>query len=235
MTKPGSEGFRRAAVQQGDRELRRTAFRFGDDYRELRLRVGVSQRAVAIAINVDRSVITRLEQGDPTVGPSIRSRACAVLGADFRMQLYPERSSMIYDAAHARIVERVIALAGAGWKVEPEAPLPGRRSVDVCLWSPLCVVLIEVESRIRRLEEIQRELHAKRDAVRVRLGPKRCIHVVLALPPTHHHRALVRIHPALMTTEFPVPSAQIRHALISPGQPFPGDGILWVAGSRTYG
>ena len=111
-TGPGS--VRRSALQQGDRELRRTSFRFAEDYRELRLRIGVSQRAVAMAIDVDRSVITRLEQGDPTVGPAIRARACAVLGADFRMQLYPERSAMIYDAAHARLVERVILLAGAG-------------------------------------------------------------------------------------------------------------------------
>jgi transcriptional regulator with XRE-family HTH domain len=223
------------ALQQGDRELRRTAFRFGEDYRELRLRFGVSQRAVAIAIDVERSVITRLERGDPSVSPAIRARACAVLGADFRMQLYPERASLIYDLAHARIVERVVAMAGSGWRVEPESPLPGRRSVDLCLWSPLCVVLIEVETRIRRLEEIQRELHAKRDAIVARFGSERCIHVVLALPPTHHHRALLRAHPALVTAMFPVPSAQIRRALADPGQPFPGDGILWVAGSATPG
>jgi len=233
MTTSGPGGVRRSALQQGDRELRRTAFRFGEDYRELRLRVGVSQRAVAIAIDVDRSVITRLEQGDPTVGPAIRARACAVLGADFRMQLYPERSSMIYDAAHARIIERGIALAGAGWMVEPEMPLPGRRSADMCFLSRSCIVLIEVESRVRRFEEIQRELHAKRDAVLVRFGPERCVHVVLALPPTHHHRALVRTHPALVSAAFPVPSALIRRALSAPGQPFPGEGILWVAGSAS--
>ena len=235
MTSPEPGRVRRSALQQGDRELRRTSFRFGEDYRELRLRVGVSQRAVAIAIDVDRSVITRLEQGDPTVGPAIRARACAVLGADFRMQLYPERSAMIYDAAHARLVERVIAMAATAWNVEPEAPLPGRRSVDLCLRSSLCVVLIEVESRIRRLEEIQRELHAKRDAVLVRSGSERCVHVVLALPPTHHHRALVRTHPALVAAAFPVSSAHIRRALSAPAQPFPGDGILWVAGSASGG
>jgi transcriptional regulator with XRE-family HTH domain len=64
------------------------------DFRELRLRAGVSQGAVAIAIGVDRSVITRLEQADPSVSPAIRSRACAVLGADFRMQLYHERGAL---------------------------------------------------------------------------------------------------------------------------------------------
>ncbi len=233
MKKNGPGGVRRSALQQGDRELRRTAFRFGEDYRELRLRIGVSQRAVAIAIDVDRSVITRLEQGDSSVGPAIRARACAVLGADFRMQLYPERSAMIYDAAHARLVERVIAMAATDWKVEPEASLPGRRSVDLCLWSALCVVLVEVESRIRRLEEIQRELHAKREAARVRFRSDRCVHVVLAVPPTHHHRALVRAHPALVAATFPVRATEIRHALAAPRQPFPGDGILWVAGSAS--
>jgi len=123
----------RLVISQGDRELRRTAFRFAEDFRELRLRAGVPQRAIAAAIGVDRSVITRLERGDPGVSPTVRARACAVFGADFRMQLYRERSALIYDAGHARLVNRLIAFVGRGWRTELELALPGRRSVDVSL------------------------------------------------------------------------------------------------------
>jgi transcriptional regulator with XRE-family HTH domain len=222
---------RRSAIQRGDRELQRTAFRFAEDFRELRLRVGVSQGAVAMAIGVDRSVITRIERADPSVSLAIRSRACAVLGADFRMQLYHERGAMIYDAAHARIVERLVGMVGVGWRIELERSLPIRRSIDACLFSRRCIVLNEVETRVRRLEEIQRELHAKRDAVVEQFGSDRPVHVVLVIPPTHRHRAIVRDHAAQLAAAFPARSPAIRSALADAAQPFPGDGILWIAGS----
>ena len=64
---PLAMAIRREALWNGDRELRRTARRFGDEFRTLRLRAGVTQAAVARAIGVDRSVICRLEGGDPGV------------------------------------------------------------------------------------------------------------------------------------------------------------------------
>jgi len=57
--------IRREAVHDGDRQLRRVTIRFGEDFRELRLRFGVTQAAIARAIGVDRSVIARIERGDP--------------------------------------------------------------------------------------------------------------------------------------------------------------------------
>ena len=224
-------GIRRSAIQQGDRELRRTAFRFAEDFRELRLRAGVSQRAIATAIGVDRSVITRLERADPSVSPAIRARACAALGADFRMQLYHERAAMIYDAAHARIVERLVGMVGIGWRVELEQSLPHRRSIDACLFSRRCIVLNEVETRVRRLEEIQRELHTKRDAAMDQFGSDRPVHVVLVMPPTHRHRSIVREHAAQLAASFPARPSAIRSALADAAVPFPGDGILWIPGS----
>lgn len=176
-------------------------------------------------------MIARLERADPSVGPRIRARACAVLGADFRMQLYRERPAVIYDAAHARIVNRLVALVGTGWRIELELMLPGRRSVDACLFSRSAIVLCEVETRVRRLEQVQRELESKREAVAARFGTERPVHVVLTIPPTHHHRGLVREHPALVETAFPARSARIRAALADAKLPYPGDGILWVSGS----
>src|SRR3954454_7684486 len=121
---------RREAINAGDRELRWTARRFGDDFRELRLRAGVSQAAVARSIGVDRSVVTRLERGDATVGNPIRARAAACLGADFRLQIYSQRAPMIFDAAHARVIERLLSAAHSRWHPVVEAPVPGpgRRS-----------------------------------------------------------------------------------------------------------
>jgi transcriptional regulator with XRE-family HTH domain len=143
--------LRQEAIRTGDRELRWTSRRFGDDFRELRLRLGVTQSAVAASIGVNRSVICRLERGNERVSLKIRARACACLGADMRLQLYPERAPMLFDAAHARIIERLVAGLHQTWRAILEAPIPrpGRRSVDVRLERSDDVVLIEVETRLR--------------------------------------------------------------------------------------
>ena len=60
---PITNAISRAAIHGGDRQLRRTCARFGDEFREIRLRAGVSQAAVARSVDVARSVICRMEQG----------------------------------------------------------------------------------------------------------------------------------------------------------------------------
>lgn len=174
-----------------------------------------------------------MERGEPGVGATIRARACACLGADFRLQLYVERGPLIYDAAHARIVDRVLALRHRRWRATVEAPIPGlgRRSVDIRLESRGDIVLAEVESRARRLEEIVRRLHEKKQqALAAHLASTERVHVLLVLPPTRHHQALLRAFGQTLAAAFPNRSAAIREALTSGELPWPGDGLLWVPG-----
>ncbi|MFZ5854611.1 MAG: helix-turn-helix domain-containing protein [Chloroflexota bacterium] len=260
-TKPASSSgqIRRAALNAADRQLGRTARSFGDDFRAIRLRTGVSQAAVARAIGIDRAVICRLEAGDPGVSPTVRARAGAVLGATFKFALYDDGEPMIRDAAHARIVERLLAIRHRRWRVTVEAPIPGpgpgRRSSDLRLDHGPDIVLVEVETRIGRLEEIIREQQSKRAAVQEAidratdgaadrvteratgtpshraLDPR--VHVLLVLPPSRHHTTLVRTHPETIRAAYPVPSAQLRGALAASSGNWPGDGLLWLAATRT--
>src|SRR5205085_7429750 len=133
----------------------------------IRLRAGVSQAAVARAIGVSRSVICEMEAGDASPSLLIRSRAAAALGGEIRLAMYGGDTPLIRDAAQARLVESLLRIAHATWARSVEAPVPGpgRRSVDVRLDRGADIVLIEVESRLRAVEEIVRELHAKRAAV----------------------------------------------------------------------
>lgn len=226
-----SSGLSRTAIYEGDRQLRRTCVHFGEEFRGIRLRAGVSQAAVARTIGVTRSVICRLERGDPGVNPQIRARAASVLGADFRMAIYPETAPLIHDAAHARMVEAILALRSNAWRATVEAPVPGpgRRSSDIRLDHGLAIVLIEVESRVHAFEAIIRECADKRAAV---AAPQRHVHVVLALPRTRHHRTLVAAHPEITATAFPAGSAALSRALSDPAIDWPGDGVLWVPSSR---
>jgi transcriptional regulator with XRE-family HTH domain len=230
----------RTAIHEGDRQLRRTATRFGEESRLIRLRTGVSQAAVARAIGVDRATICRMEAGDPTVADRIRARAAAVLGADFRLGLYPDAAPLIHDAAHARLVEALLQLRHPSWRAKVEAPVPGtgRRSTDLRLDRGDATILFEVETHVHALEAIIREGEDKRSAVAVAdvaagAATGRRVHVILVLPPTRHHRTLVAAHPGTIKSAFPASTADIRRALTSADVPWPGDGLLWLgAGIR---
>lgn len=224
-----STGLSRLAIHDGDRQLRRTCIRFGEEIREIRLRAGVSQAALARAIGVARSVICHMEQGDPNVSSRIRSRAVAALGADFRIAVFPGGAPLIHDAAHARIVEAILRRCHPSWHPTVEAPVPGvgRRSTDIRLDRGPDVVLMEVETHVRAFETVIREGSEKRSAVATAVGARR-IHVILVLPPTRHHRALVSAHPSIVAAAFPAGDAELAAALTDPDREWPGDGILWA-------
>jgi transcriptional regulator with XRE-family HTH domain len=242
-------GTSRTAINEGDRQLRRAAIRFGEEFRLIRFRTGVSQAAVARAIGVDRATICRMEAGRPTVADRTRARAAAVLGADFRLGIYPDAAPLIHDAAHARLVEALLRLRHPSWRARVEAPVPGpgRRSTDLRLDRGGETVLFEVETHVHALEAIIREGEDKRSAVAAddaaRLSPAdaaatavaadgRRIHAVLVLPPTRHHRSLAAAHPDTTKAAFPASTADIRRALTAADVPWPGDGILWL-GARV--
>lgn len=222
--------IQRRAIYAGDRQLRRTSRRFGEEFRELRLRAGLSQAAVARAIGVARSAICSLEAGDVGASLRLRARAGALLGAEVRLALYPASSPLLSDAAQARNVESLMRVVHRSWHATVEAPVPGpgRRSIDLRLDGHIDIVLIEVETRVHTLEAAVRELHDERAAIAL-AEPGRPVHVVLALPRSRHHQALMRSHPAIMRATFPVHSRVLEAALQNGGR-WPGDGILWLAG-----
>ena len=231
-------GTIRKATNEGDRALRRTATRFGEDFRELRLRFGVTQAAVARSIGVSRSVTCQLEAGDEDVGPRIRARASVALGATFKMALYADAEPMIRDAAHARLIEALLRLRHPGWRATIEAPVPatlaspGHRSTDVRIDGARQIVLFEVESRIQRWEELARECHDKQAAVQASAAVGVQVHAVLVLPPTHRNRAVIHSLAATVQAAFPVPDRVLRDALTNEPGAWPGNGILWLSASR---
>jgi hypothetical protein len=122
-----------------------------------------------------------------------------------------------------------------------EAPIPDldRRSIDLRLDGPGASVVCEVETRVGSLEEIIRELHAKRDAVRSALsrGPRADMptYAVLIQPRTRHHEAVVREHPRPVEATFPMRSDAMAAALQDAMMPWSGDGILWSRGAPKAG
>lgn len=220
----------RKALGEAERRLRHQSTRAADELRSLRLRAGLSQAAVAREVGIARSVVSRLEAGDPGITLRTRFRVATVLGADLRVTAYAESGPLIRDAAQAAIIEDLLTGTDLRWRRTPEAavPGPGRRSVDLRLDGPDAIVLLEVESHLGSLEEIIRELHSKQQALTDAepAGTPRPIYVVLCLPRTRHHVSIVRAHPRTIAAAFPASSADLLAALSDCSIPWPGDGLL---------
>jgi transcriptional regulator with XRE-family HTH domain len=224
----------RLVSREAARIARLDATNVGQEFRELRLRLGVRQSDVARVAGVARSVISELEAGDPSVGLAIQRRTAIALGADLRVHVYPGSTPMLHDAGHGRIIERIVASRHRRWQAELEARVPGggRTSIDVRLSMPGSIVLIEVETRVRRWEQVLRQLFEKRESVRAVNPDGVQVYAVLCLPPTRHHRALVSELGESVRTALPANSDELRRAL-EEGTAWPGDGILWVAGGQS--
>jgi HTH-type transcriptional regulator / antitoxin HipB len=222
---------RRLVEREASRLARLDASRMGRELRELRLRLGVSQAAVARVAGVSRSVVSELERGDPTVGLEIRRRTAIVVGADLRVSVYPGAQPMLHDLAHARIIERILRRKNRGWRAELEATVPGpfRASTDVRLAKPGTIVLIEVETRVRDWEATVRRIFEKRERVVGSTSDEIRVIAVLCLPPTRHHRRLVSELAESVRATFPASPELARRSLDQGGE-WPGDGILWMAG-----
>jgi transcriptional regulator with XRE-family HTH domain len=226
----------RKALGEAERALRRQSTRVADELRSLRSRAGLSQAAVAREAGIARSVATRLEAGDPGITLRTRFRIATVLGADLRLTAYADSGPLIRDTAQSALVEQLLSVADPRWRARVEAPIPGpgRRSVDLLLDGSAEMVMVEIETHVSSLEEIIRELHAKRQTLVASLESTRPglvqqpIHVVLALPVTRHHRSIAAAHPRTIATAFPASSAAMERALGNASEPWPGDGILWL-------
>jgi transcriptional regulator with XRE-family HTH domain len=231
----GDPHLRRTVTFEADRLLRREAADQGERFRAVRLRHGLTQADVARAVGVTRSVITELEQGNVGVSLQVRARAAVLLGCRLRLPLYADGRVLLHDAVHSRIVERLLGRCHPRWASTVEAPVPGpgHRSTDLRLVDGRDVVLAEVETAVRRWEEIARELHDKREAISQSLGSNFRVHVVLVLPPTRRHRAMVGALPLTMRSTFPVSSRDLNAALGGDGPGWPGDGILWIPGGAS--
>lgn len=128
----------RIAIREGERSLRRQSTRAAEDLRAMRIRAGVSQAAVAAAVGTSRSVISRLEQGNPAISLRTRFRVAALLGADLRLSAFEGSGALLRDAAQAPMLEKILLWCDRRWRKTLEAPVPGtgRRSVDLRLDGP---------------------------------------------------------------------------------------------------
>ena len=109
-------------TRRGDRALRV----LGDELRDKRLAVGLSQREVAWGCDISRSTYTRIEGGRcATLSIRRASQVAAVLGLDLSFATYPG-GNPLRDTAQAERLSRLLVYVVAPLTYRTEVGLPQR-------------------------------------------------------------------------------------------------------------
>jgi len=186
-TSPIADAARRASLQQAAA---------CDELRNARLARGLSQAAIAQALSITRSQVSRVERNRiKSLDLASLARHAAAVGLRPSLKLYPVGGGL-RDAAQVRYVASFVERVGRAWRVRLDVPMPlpgDLRAVDVLL-EGACVIAVEVVTRLLDLQAVLRAAQLKQRDI----GAARLVIVVAG---THaNRRALAEARPALIAT-----------------------------------
>ena len=215
--------------------------RFGRQYRALRVHQGRRQQDVSDDSGLSRSLIAAIDRGQVegvTVGALVR--AARALDADIDLRLWWRGGALdrLADAAHAAIVEAIVALLRRrGWFVEVEVSFSiwgERGSVDVLAFHPGrgALLVVEVKSAITDSQATIHGLDRKARLAPVIAGerpwPVRHVSRLLVVGATDRSRRRVAGLGTTYETAFPARGAAVRRWLADPVAALPA-GLLFVS------
>lgn len=189
-------------------------------------------------VGVHPSHIARIESAQARPSVEVLTAIGIALGADLSVRYFPGSGPRIRDRFQAAMVEELLRRLDARWSVELEVPItrPSRGVIDIVLADRFGSVTVaaEVQSQIRRLEEQLRWAAEKADGLAQRLvldghGPADSrVSRLLVLRSTVETRELARLYRATLATAYPSRTESVARALVSPTEPWPGSGVLWM-------
>ena len=189
------------------------------EWRELRLRAGVSQSAVSQTVGISRSAYARLERGEATeIGVVRAAIVTAALGGDLSVKVYPG-GPPIRDAGHVALLAMLDARVSGRWRVTHEAPVQAGdgRAWDRRLDGPVSIGL-EAEVALRDLQALERRMQRKKEDSGV-------TRMILLVRGTRRNREVLReLLPSVRGT-FPLGSRELLRALADGRDPG-ADGLL---------
>lgn len=220
--------------------------RVGLVFRAIRRQQRRTQRAIAERAGISQSVYSRADRSE-LHGMTLGSldRIATALGAtlDLSIRYRGGLGDRLVDAAHARLVDHVVArLQAAHWQVELEFGFNvfGERGVvDILAWhaATSSLLIVEVKSRFTDLQAMLASLGRK-----VRLVPdvtRRAFgwevahigRIVVAAGSTAN-RSVVASHPSVFDVALPASSLEIRRWIRQPDRPIAG---LWLVSPESIG
>lgn len=233
---------RPTTIQRRSAEVRRV---LGNDVRTIRTDAGVTATQLAAAAGISRPHLWGIETGRSEATTAILVRIGESLGANVSVRLYPGTGPRIRDHLQAAIAEALLEDLDVRWKRFSEVPVyrPVRGVIDLVLHDPgaRLILATEIQSEMRRLEQVIRWSHQKRDSLPSAdlWGLASAIHAptvggLLLLRSTRATRLTVNDHAALLGATYPA-RATDAFASLTGVAPWPGSAILWavVEGGRA--
>jgi transcriptional regulator with XRE-family HTH domain len=217
---------------------------FGLAIRALRRHRGLTQAELADRAGISQAAVSRAERGDAsTLTVRTLERIAEALGARTSLRLFwhGEELDRLLDAAHAGLVEQVVAILRAnGWEVVPEATFSiygERGSVDVLAFHPGfgALLIVEVKSAVPDMQAMLAGIDRK-----VRLGPSlakdrgwrvRSVSRLLVLPDDRTARRRLSDHVATVGQVLPLGTVATRRWISRPLGSM--GGVLFLPSSQS--
>lgn len=226
-------GFRARPKDIGIARARELAQRFGRELRIARVTSGLTQRQLALRAGVSQSAVAQAEAGNTGLSLEIPCRLASAAGHELSLKLFPVSSVPLRDSGQLGIAMAISAAADSSWRCRFEVPIgpgPGQ-AADVVLDRADEVLMIEIERGIADFQAQWRAAQLKRTSLASR--ESRPARLVLAVPDTHTMRDRLNENSELTRRVLPMGSRAIWRALRQ-GLTLGGDGLLlvrvWSAG-----
>ena len=156
------------AFDRGNRLGLRHLAEIGEELRERRLSLGLSQEIVAAAARMSRSRSSRVENAKASTLSVLEvDRLASVLGLDLAIRLFPG-GTPTRDRAHASKLSEVPAWVNPPLRYRIEVPLPAadgrweQRAWDAMITGSGARTAIELEMRLRDVQAAARRINLKR-------------------------------------------------------------------------
>jgi len=229
MPTPEFEAAIRRATRRRHALLAEDVVRFRED-------AGVSRSRLAEEAGVDRRFLDRIEAG--TARPSIETyqRLASALGADLGTRLYANTGPAIRDRHQAPMLELMLRTRHPRWRAFTEVAVqrPSRGWIDAVLHEPRerLVIASELQSELRRLEQLVRWQAAKADSLPswegwAHLGDDAQVSRLMIVRRTRTTRAVVAEFSAQLRTAYPAHPDDALAALTGEA-PWPGPALVWA-------
>lgn len=222
---------RERRIDRGQWRARHALSATGHEFRETRLRAGLTQKQVARAAGISDSQYSRIERGEaPQVPYATLAVIAAVLGLDLPLRTYPA-GEPIRDRAQLELLAafRRQLPANLRWRTEVPLPIPGDlRAWDADVGGSDWHVPIDAESRLRDVQAlIRREMLKRRDA-----GVDT---MILIVADTRHNRYVLRLVGPDLEASFPISGREVVSALQRKESPRASGIVLVRRDSRRAG
>jgi transcriptional regulator with XRE-family HTH domain len=207
-----------------------------EDIGRLRDDAGITRKALAEDAGVDPRFFGRIEDGEERPSIDTYAKIALALGADLGARLYPHSGPRIRDRHQARILEVLLAFLDPRWHAYLEVAVrqPARGWIDALLHAEAArdVVAVEIQSDLRRLEQLLRWIPEKVASLPswegwAHLGPTTEASRLLVVRSTRATRDVGRAFGRQLELAYPA-HPQDAIASLSGRVPWPGPALVWA-------